>query len=77
MPIARSWSASVRGGGDAEGRDAAGLGEANGRDTGGRAGGDDLGGRFVAQAVVGDQPDPERPTAQELGVAAEAVAQGR
>ena len=60
----------------AQGRNGAGLGQANRRDAGRRAGCDDPRGRLVAQAVVGDQPDAERAVAQKLDVAAEAAAEG-
>ena len=55
----------------------AGLGgEADRGDPGGRAGGDDLGGRARIEPVVGNQADAERPAVQKLDVAAEAPAQG-
>ena len=44
-------------------------------DAGGGAGGDDLGGRFVAEAVVGDESDAERPAFEELDIAAEPLAE--
>ena len=44
-------------------------------DAGGGAGGDDLGGRLVAEAIVGDESDAEWPAFEELGVAAEAAAE--